>query len=76
MKVPDRIRGQDGVVFNIKELPGGKLRITMNDVKNSSDDLIGVWKHSVIEPHEAYDPKLLRELELSESEYAARGHYE
>jgi hypothetical protein len=71
----NRIRGANGVVCSLVELPGKTLRIVLDDVDNESAAGLGPWLHRVLFTFKDYPADTLRDLELSEQELAAFGFH-
>ena len=72
MEVDDIKRGNAGVVCSVKECGNGKIRINLDDVLNPTGD---DWKHEALVTWKDYDKTDFENLNFSESEFAAFGHY-
>lgn len=75
-EMDDQKRGPKGVVFSLRTLENGKLRVVMDDVINAGGSGKGPWEHRVSVTRKDYDATELKDLEsLPESELAGLGHY-
>ena len=75
METDDGVRGQSGVVFCLRELTDGKVRVYMDDVKNENTPSKGPWVDRGLVTWKDYDEKELEEMDFSEQELAGIGSY-
>ena len=74
MDSDDKRRGANGVVVSLLDVDDDKIRITLDDVKNSGGDP-SIWAHRVFVTCKSYEKDQIENLDLPEDEYAALGHY-
>jgi len=75
MEPDDKIRGKDGLVISLQELPDGKLRLTVDDVEMNGVEAGAGWKHRVFVTHKDYDEMELRKIEFPEKELVDFGYF-
>jgi hypothetical protein len=68
-------RGKLGVLCTLDSMPDGTMRVVLDDVANSSSGGRGPWTHAVLVTFKGYEKEALENLELSDQELAAFGHY-
>jgi hypothetical protein len=73
METDDGVRTNSGVVCSLRELPGGKFRLVLDDVSNPKNSTKGAWNHEIVFTWKDYDKKELEEHNLSEKELADIG---
>jgi hypothetical protein len=74
MDSDDRRRAAHGVVVSLLDTDDDSIRITLDDVENSSGRP-ETWTHRVFVTSKTYDKHAIENLDLPEDEYAALGHY-
>ena len=75
MEPDDKIRGKDGVVISLRELPNGMLRVTVDDVEISDANAMKEWKHKNFATHKDYEEMDLRKIDFPEKEMADFGYF-
>lgn len=75
MNTDDGKRGRGGVVFSIKDLPGNKVRINMDEVSNNNFPSKGPWLDKGFVTCKDYNEKDLEEMNFSNEELQAIGSY-
>ena len=75
MEADDKIRGKNGVVVSLRELPNGKLRLTVDDVENQSNAAGEPWEHQFFVTHKDYEEMELRKIDFPEKELADFGYF-
>jgi hypothetical protein len=75
MDSSNKERGEYGVACSLLRLPGGRLRVVLDDVRNLAPDKSGPWQHEVFVTFKDYELADLSSLDLPEEELAAFGHY-
>jgi len=74
MEADDKIRGKNGVVISLRELPDGKLRVVV-DVEKESEAATEPWEHKFFVTHKDYEKIELRKIEFPEKELADFGYF-
>jgi hypothetical protein len=70
-----KFRGSSGVVLSLHTLENGQTRIVLDDVDSTDGTTDGGWKHRTLVTFKDYENLTLDDLQLSEEEFAAFGHY-
>ena len=73
MSTDEKLRGPSGIVLSLHELPGHKVRVHMDDVKNEGTPSKGPWVDRGVVTWKDYDEVELENMQFSEEELAGLG---
>lgn len=74
MESNEKERSGFGVACSLSRLPGGRIQLVLDDIKNLPEST-ELWRHHVFVTSKEYEQARLFALDLPEEEFAALGHY-